>query len=572
MAIQDFKRSPKIDFTRDREITANRDEAVTPRAGPLSSQESKDRAKKLFEDLSKVRDKAKDLEDEIVRVSQAFQIPIPESATEVRVATRRQDPDSRGLFISFDLYLRAIAAKEVEQEALTTEDLPNLTGNLSTDGQFLTQKILKQKAGFSEEEVVLILSQFFHLYILQQMQSGFQAMESGKHTAPKFPEGTEAATVAVSVIQSLVFLLGYSSNHQDIAKRIMEELKHPQVNLPEVFDKAQDPEVVLPPLARMAIKARMPTDMGIILSFAQDFVRNTDEPGYEPWAAAMEVRWVRRDLDRVGQFDQLYANGMPLSSAVEDLYGYRIRAHNDSLNVLGHCLSSQINHNSLPELTEFFSEMTGPTQEAASGLLHVFLGSQGLKSFSSGLTGRMLALGVSLLDELLQRSVAALYGDVRSLLIWLRSPQMMERELSSRALNEFTNFIVGGAEGTEELIHGLVKSLYETLRSGHGRNQQIAHVLVDRRRARVYLSVLEFSKRLRAADGFTGTRLRQHFEAVNQRGVVELPRGDDPLRHFPEKDSFRSDLLEQIQPQDSGGEPCCPPGKRPDITLPPFGS
>lgn len=339
---EDLKLRPRLGLERPRRLLGDGRSAPLPEAPPKPEEE----ASEVFLELETTRGKADDLLASIKRALLTLSVPVREEDSDVRAAVERKDPPSQGRFITFELYERALEFEADSFELEPGELAPLLTGHRYTDAKHLQALSVSKGTKLSAKDVALMLSQIMHLYVLQLMQMGFQAMESEKQTATKIiPPASEVPSATSSMVLSIAFQLAYSANHLAQMFDVLKEsagnaLKPSQVNLDGAFAEAK--KLKLPELRALslALRSKDPEDYELIRDYARAFVLRTRKVGYEPWLLADDVFQMRQNLRRsLKQRSRYLGRGVPLSEDAARLLRYRSSRYSKALDHLGTALT-----------------------------------------------------------------------------------------------------------------------------------------------------------------------------------------------------------------------------------------
>jgi hypothetical protein len=242
----------------------------------------------LRENYRKVATKAEKILGEAVRLATVRRIPV-EDSPEIAAAVTRQDPDSQGKFISFDLYRRAYEYLQAREHALPIEILDELHGDPTTDRRRISRQLRVTVDGISVEAADLLGDQIVTLFVLKLLQLGMDAMSDGAQSATKQPSGTEAAVIALQLATSIAAQQIYAGINQAQAEQSLEEL-NAGVPIPQANLAAARKSLAESSLFQSALLQRRPSDFQLIYSYAEAFLERQTAAGWETWQLAPELR------------------------------------------------------------------------------------------------------------------------------------------------------------------------------------------------------------------------------------------------------------------------------------------
>lgn len=309
----DFKFRPKLGLERPRTLSSASGTVVLPTA----QADPKEEAGEVFGQLQDTLDKADTLMAAVTKALALLTVPVRQEDAEVRAAVARKDPASGGAYITFELYMRALAFEADAFDVQPGEVSQMFSGHRFSDSKHIQTLALSKATKLPKQDCRIIQSQIMYLYILQLMQMGLQSMECEKQTATKTTVvafGSELPPLLVSTIFSIAFQLAYSSNLLEDLKQFMDEsagnaIRPSQLNMSDVF--AQAKELKLPQLRmlQLSLRSKDPEDYEIIRDYARAFVRRTKKIGYEPWVMADDIFLLQQNLRRSLRQKDRYTKG-----------------------------------------------------------------------------------------------------------------------------------------------------------------------------------------------------------------------------------------------------------------------
>ena len=257
-----------------------------------------DLAREVYNDYARVANKAKALAEALETQAQKYSIPVREFASEVRAAVGRKDQFNRaGTIITFDLFKDAIAQMETRRNLVNLDDMAtNITGNALADARFIDgRQAAADNPDLDAEKLAMLGSNFMILYILNQMQGPWKAIDTQQMTSAKLPPATEtggliAQTIIGIIMQLLVAGLQEAAIEGFLKRSGVEQLTG---RTPKSFiQQAKGTE--LDEMQDLAARKMGEADYEMILDYAKDFLAQTPLAGYESWVGYWEARDIRQ--------------------------------------------------------------------------------------------------------------------------------------------------------------------------------------------------------------------------------------------------------------------------------------
>lgn len=242
----------------------------------------------LRKNYRKVATKAEKILDEAVRLAITRRIPVTD-APDIEAAVARQDPDSQGQFISFDLYRRAYEYLQAREHALPLEILDELHGDPTTDRRRVSRRIRESVDDLTTEAADLLGDQIVTLFVLKLLQYGMDALGDGAQSATKQPSTAELPVVAAQLALSIVAQQVYAGINEQKATDAIQEL-NPGVPIPQASLTAAKKALAESGLFQSALLQRRPSDFQLIYGYAEAFLERQTDAGWETWQLAPELR------------------------------------------------------------------------------------------------------------------------------------------------------------------------------------------------------------------------------------------------------------------------------------------
>ena len=340
------RKNPDLFKRRPRQVQQEKFEEAQPMVE--SSDASQDQMDELIKDINSVSDKANRVFEAASVVCNKKKIPVPKDLDVIRTAVDRIDPNSDGSFISFDLYT------EMKNRS---NEIPDYDESLKFAGELTGIRVVDAtKNDKSKHKNIPKLNFMAHLALLllgNKLLAGPNSIETAKQTSQKEPRGAEAAGVLSSWAVTLSILYAMhkmdpESNdfleYEDIAKQIgNKELNELKEYLEE--DEAssiRNTEELLSDYYR-------DTDWSMAEQYADDYLINTNEPGYEDWFIASEARQIDREMkgaaNQLGRWADVMTGGqISYNRLPNDTYKYH-RCHTNHSNLRLDMLAAALHDN-----------------------------------------------------------------------------------------------------------------------------------------------------------------------------------------------------------------------------------
>lgn len=300
-------------FRRDR-MLQQEPASGTPQSAPP---DTVTRTQTVRENFTKVETKARGILDEAERLAVTRSIPVPTDATTVRAAVQRQDPESQGLRITFDLYRKAYDYIQREGQALPLSVLDELNGDPATDRVRVARRIREITDDITVEAAELLGDQIVTLFVLKLLQLGMDSLSDGAQSATKAPPGLELPVIALQIATSVAAQQLYTGLNEDQARAALEQLGA-DVPIPALNLQAAREQLAKTPLFQTALLQRRPNDYRVIFDFTQAFLNRQTEPGWETWQLTPELHGLVESCVQAGTQLDRYATIEPRERATLD--------------------------------------------------------------------------------------------------------------------------------------------------------------------------------------------------------------------------------------------------------------
>lgn len=523
-----FGRRPKLGLERPRVLEAPSGEPAAAGSPPNQT----DVRNEVFAALEAAHAKAETLMSEIRKALVTLSVPVRPEDVEVRAAVARQDPPSAGVFITFDLYLKALAF-EWESFDVSPEDLTGLlSGQRTVDAKHLQELTLSKATKLSKDDCRLMQSQVMYLYILQLMQMGLQALECEKQTATKItPPGSEVPPLTISTIFSLAFQLAYSENLLSDLKQVLTEsaksaTRPSAVNIDAAISAAK--EFKLPDLKalNLALRSKEPQDLVLIRDYARAFVKQTKKVGYEPWLLADEVFVLRGNLQKsLRQKPRYFQDGRPFSDDVARLFRYRAQGYSQGLDQIATALTETDTYEVSVCSLHWLVRLAELPILFLRSVLEFLLQARALLLDTALLPE--ITIDASILETIIHDLIEMVLRVGGRLLCWFqRDPEIWAILETCPPIAEMVNAALCGIEELEGRLFSMLATLVRSDRSILFSIEVKSRITLEMKKVRMMLSKLDYVVQVAALnrDLFTDLKLRLNldkeiFGAATQIGI-----------------------------------------------------
>ncbi|NIN64467.1 MAG: hypothetical protein GTO63_07145, partial [Anaerolineae bacterium] len=269
----------------------------------------------LRDNFLKVANKARRILDASSELAVLRRVPVPLDAKELRAAVVRQDEDSQGLFITYDLYRRALAYLRNRSSAVPLAVFDEFTGDPVLDHRRAGQRLRTLVDGIDADTAELIASQITVLFISKLLQMGLDNLDSGKQTATKQPSSAELPVIAASLAISLAAQLLYAGLTEAEIEASLEELggaMPSNLNMDAAKQSLRDSSIF-----QAGLLGKRPGDYELIVDFVRVFLflnKQTD-PGWDTWQLADDLEGAealaRSSADSLSKYNDVTPPGEP---------------------------------------------------------------------------------------------------------------------------------------------------------------------------------------------------------------------------------------------------------------------
>jgi hypothetical protein len=261
-----------------------------------------------YQAYQRASDKANIIMKYAARVARKYKIPLREESAEIRQAVLRQDPDSKGSYISFDLFLRMTDIVEGMASRVTYDIIDNRVIADPNANERIIRKQLDSRFDDDEDGMLALLlvgGQLLTLYLIHVVTGMWRSAEKPQaavktagplpcENASPFVEaikeaaiGMATSAVILGVNQALAFLFMGSEGTTDYDPSEIRD---------GAIGKAK--QTTLPPILGRIKKIMGLDDHKIILDHSIKYIAETDERGYEFWWAYFVSRRTRYTSNR----------------------------------------------------------------------------------------------------------------------------------------------------------------------------------------------------------------------------------------------------------------------------------
>lgn len=238
---------------------------------------------------------------EQVRKTARDSLPVHEQAYEVRKALRELYPGRPEDRIYIDEYINSLHYQFSRVSVDPISLISQLTGNAEVDSRLVSQEQWKSSDGISPKELAIFTGQYMLCLVANKIMQPYAAPDVQKQTAPKLYPSTEIPGMTMQVLIGLAALILQIVENIDSVKGLLQDTMKDipglqNVDVDELIARAKgqgrDPQI-----DRYMTQNR-PYYHNAIIRFADDYMGNTVEPGYEHWVSYTQM------LDQKDQLQQ----------------------------------------------------------------------------------------------------------------------------------------------------------------------------------------------------------------------------------------------------------------------------
>jgi len=256
-------------------------------------------ADRVFNKFAQVANKAKALADQVEREAKKFTVPVAPTAVEVRAAVTRKDQfNSQGNIITFDLYKDALAVNEARRNALGLESLFDMTGHALTDSKIFQDAVAQaDNPELDGQQLAMFGSQVLILFALNQILGPYKAMDTQELTAAKLPPGTDIPGMLRQTIVGLVMQLVIAGIQDTAIEGFLKQTNASALTgltSEDIMDRARSGTHNLDETQELVVKKLGESDYELILDYVSNYISRAADPGYEHWLAYADARRIRQ--------------------------------------------------------------------------------------------------------------------------------------------------------------------------------------------------------------------------------------------------------------------------------------
>jgi hypothetical protein len=299
-----FKDKPDLEFRREREVS-QRDIPSDGKPEPeiTGAAASEDDHDKLLKDMEGVIDKAGRLHAAAATTATNLPIPVSEDAPDVRAAVARIDASSDGSLISYELYQ---AAKDRANRRLSQDEVLEFGSKMTGISTIDARRIKDASGGKADGEDLMKLGFVGHFALLllaNKLMAGMTAGEANKQTGAQGLPGL-AASWGITLSTMVAMHVAEGKSPKEIADLMAGEmrddtlsaLKTEGLTVEQMLENADSEAQSIRPTSSMLHERMGGADWHVTENFADEFLVNTDTPGYNDWMIAEDAREADRNM------------------------------------------------------------------------------------------------------------------------------------------------------------------------------------------------------------------------------------------------------------------------------------
>ena len=448
------------------------------------------------------------LQSEIKRTTREY-VPVHEKAYEVRHALRSLFPGRPEDKIFFDEYVAALEYKFKRTDVNSLQLISVLSGNSEVDARLIEEAEWAAGDDISAADVVSMFSQFLLLRVANTILQPHSAKDAADMAAPKMPPGTERAPMAGKIVLGLAALLYQIADNAESARSLLKDtLKGTDLegmDTDEVMAQAQAQEK--DPAVAQYDRTRGPYYWDCIDRSVNDYVANTNEPGYEGWASYSATQAYKSEFHQTS--GEMGAYGRTAGEAAEsswqmskDMYRlilYRADSANEQLNKIAAVLSSRITSDVLCCLVLFIGAI--PTDHLKVVRAALSIAANGLTvNFNSAMAGWASKVNSFMAEQLLEPVLHALdkhYSrfvkyqlDLLDKARW-KDPDTYDAVMKCTPVDMLLEFSFYGLDQLYKILQRLVMKAWRRVEVKQVKGNFSWKLLADVKSAKVILNILD---------------------------------------------------------------------------------
>ena len=347
-----FKDKPDLEFKKKREVSQrdfHSDDKPEPDiTGAAASEGDYD---ELLKNMESVADKAGRLHEAAAANAGKLPIPVSEEAPDVRAAVARIDSSSDGSSISFELYR---SAKDRANRRLGQDEMLEFGGKITGIASIDARRIKDISGGGSGGKDLLKLEFMTHFALLllaNNLMAGMTAGEAQKQTGPQGLPGL-ATSWAVTLATMAAMHIAEGKSPKEMA-RAMGDSIHSDVftaleadgTVDRMLKEADQAAQSVRPTSDLLHERMGDADWHVVEEFADDFLINTDKPGYNDWLIAEDAREADRNmkesLEEAKRYGDVVGGIGKLPNEVYKIFRCRTYGTNTGLDVAAAALHTK---------------------------------------------------------------------------------------------------------------------------------------------------------------------------------------------------------------------------------------
>lgn len=505
---------PNIGPDKEREVNQSEFQEPDPLIdGSIAPDED---TEELIQDVEKVEGKAKRLFDAAAAVCRKKKVPVIERASEIKEAVNRLDPESDGSTISFELYMQA---KERSNRQLDDDEVLKFAGDL-TGTVIVDAGVNLNKKDSDSIPSLNAVKHFALLYLANQLLAGPLSNETQKQTSAKEPKGAESPGMFSSWIVTLGLM---SAMHSEDGKK---GLKSIHASMEQLFETAAELDIPshimneidsvdnyasqIKPARELVTDHLKDSDWAKMEQYADDWLANTEEPGYEDWFIASLAKETGRAMHMSGNELHKWADAATLGGLSynknkagldlpNDTYKYH-RCKTNHANLRLDMLAAALHSNYSADMVCCLILFLGSDNIDLNALkaLRTFLGLllKGLSLDLGKLHAKMMssyrkALGKALLEPIfhdLRKLFAKVGKDIQK---WLASDEDKWKKLfACTPIDEMFTYLLKALKNLEKILFKLIKQMWDDTKFKGNIGKLTVGSIADKKRLTQFIAIL----------------------------------------------------------------------------------
>lgn len=567
-------RTPLLKHFRERVISAPEGKEAQELA---SISVTSDLVNDLISNFEKLLNKIDSLQRQIRKVAKD-RIPVHPEAHEVRHALRTLYPGAIEDFIFLDQYIESVEYTFKRNSMDSIELMTKLTGNIELDNRIIDQAQWSAGDGISAKDLAVMTGQYLLCMVANRIMQPYQAPDVQKQAAPKLMPGTESGGMMGQVLIGLAALLLQMVGNIDEVKGLLDETvkqvsEFNDMTTDDIIAQAQAQE--RDPLIDKYNTGQRPYQREMIVNYADDYIVNHNDTGYEGWQMYGGVESQKTDIRDILNETYLYnkkqfvdetAEAKVMSKGLYKIAHCQALTTNEQLDMAATVLNSKYTADMICCLVMFIGSI--PTSQLKLIRFMLSVSANGISmdwsSAAKTVAGRTNQWIAEKIVEPVMHGIQRFWDEyiTKHIIRLIDRDQWPDKELydiimACTPVDEMIEYTLNGVESLKRALQALIMKSWNRLQVKNVQGKLSFRLLADSKKARIQFEILdkiiELLERgnLCAREGGVTPAPDELEEAVNQitQGLppaIEVPVDGHPFETF-NMEPFETELGLSVQ-------------------------